>query len=104
RNSAGVCLSGGLMRGRDPSSIFLLPLALALAASAGCVANPNKAADTGEGGPIAAEGPTSLPPAALRLEDAGAVRRAPFSLTATDGVGLKLVSLTARGVVDEPLA
>ena len=33
--------------------------------------------------------------------DAG---RAPVSLTASDGTGLKLVSLRARAVVEEPLA
>ncbi len=31
-------------------------------------------------------------------------RKAPFSLTASDGAGLRLVALTARGVVEGPLA
>jgi TonB family protein len=44
-----------------------------------------------------------LPSRPLQLE-ARASKVAPMSLTASDGTGLKLVSLTARGVVEEPLA
>jgi len=48
------------------------------------------------------------PPSYLprRITDGGErdATRAPVSLTASDGTGLKLVSLTARGVVEEPLA
>src|SRR5690606_4223782 len=40
----------------------------------------------------------------MRLTDDGATRRAPVSLTASDGTGLRLVSFKARGVVEEPLA
>ena len=45
-----------------------------------------------------------LPAKGLRLTEDEGVRRAPLSLTASDGTGLKLVSLKARGVVEAPLA
>ncbi len=46
----------------------------------------------------------ALPSKGVKLTDDGATRRAPVSLTASDGTGLKLVSFKARGVVEEPLA
>lgn len=39
-----------------------------------------------------------------RVPEPAAPRESPLSLTASDGTGLKLVSLEARGVVEEPLA
>jgi hypothetical protein len=51
----------------------------------------------------AAPPPTFLPRRTLRPSQRDATR-APVSLTASDGTGLKLVSLTARAVVEEPLA
>jgi tetratricopeptide (TPR) repeat protein len=51
----------------------------------------------------AAPPPTFLPRRTLRPSQRDA-SRAPVSLTASDGTGLKLVSLTARAVVEEPLA
>ena len=50
-----------------------------------------------------APAPTFLPRQTLRPGDRDA-GRAPVSLTASDGTGLKLVSLRARAVVEEPLA
>ena len=47
--------------------------------------------------------PTFLPRQTLRPGERDA-SRAPVSLTASDGTGLKLVSFKARGVVEEPLA
>jgi len=82
-----------------PGTALLLPLTLAL----GCVGNPNKG-DKPAGVEHTFEPPTSLPPVALRLTDDEAIARAPVQLTASDGTGLRLVSLTARGVVDSPLA
>jgi len=51
----------------------------------------------------AAPPPTFLPRQILRPSERD-VSRAPVSLTASDGTGLKLVSLRARAVVEEPLA
>ena len=51
----------------------------------------------------AAPPPTFLPRRTLRPSQREATR-APVSLTASDGTGLTLVSLTARAVVEEPLA
>ena len=80
---------------------MLLPLALAL----GCIGNPNQGKPSGDSGtPIAATPPASLPPISLRLTDDEAIARAPVQLTASDGTGLRLVSMKARGVVDAPLA
>ena len=76
----------------------LVPLALAL----GCTANPGKADPAAQADAAAPSG--VLPTKGLRFEDDGGVRRAPVSLTASDGTGLTLMSLTARGVVEEPLA
>ncbi|MCB9705116.1 MAG: AgmX/PglI C-terminal domain-containing protein [Myxococcales bacterium] len=90
------------MRGRDSSPFFLLPLALAL--SAACTPNPKGSGEVGPAGAIPADASSSLPPLSQRFDDANVVRRAPFSLTASDGTGLKVVSMTARAVVDEPLA
>ena len=47
--------------------------------------------------------PSYLPRQTLRPGDRD-LGRAPVSLTASDGTGLRLVSLTARAVVQEPLA
>ena len=86
-----TCLEG------PAPAVRLVPLALAL--GLGCTPNPGKP------GPDAAPaGPIVLPTKGLKLSDDGAIRRAPVSLTASDGTGLKLVSLTARAVVEEPLA
>jgi tetratricopeptide (TPR) repeat protein len=87
----------------------LVPLALVLAAA--CTPNPkpdaldaptppvqNPAESYGEAPP-----PRIVPRHTLRPGDRDTTR-APVSLTASDGTGLKLVSLTARAVVEEPLA
>ena len=52
----------------------------------------------------AGTGTNSLPPRPLQYAQSRVSKVAPMSLTASDGTGLKLVSLTARGVVEEPLA
>ncbi|MCY1055926.1 AgmX/PglI C-terminal domain-containing protein [Nannocystis sp. SCPEA4] len=62
----------------------------------GCTANPGKVEATAT--------TMALPSKGVKLTDDGAMRRAPVSLTASDGTGLKLVSFKARGVVEEPLA
>jgi len=54
--------------------------------------------------PTGAGGPGGLPARPLRLEDQAPRNVAPMTLTASDGTGLRLVSLKARGVVEEPLA
>ncbi|MEZ4449097.1 MAG: AgmX/PglI C-terminal domain-containing protein [Nannocystaceae bacterium] len=70
---------------------------------AACVANPDKKPE--DDAAVASErGPTALPTRGYRLVDDDVDRRAPFSLTASDGTGLALKSMTARAVVDEPLA
>jgi len=80
--------------------LILLPLALAF----GCISNPTPdQSTTGADGTIASP-PPSLPPISLRLTDDEAIARAPVQLTASDGTGLRLVSMKARGVVDAPLA
>ena len=86
-------------RGQIGGGLVLLPLALAL----GCIGNPNQGTSGGDGTPIASA-PPSLPPISLRLTDDEAIARAPVQLTASDGTGLRLVSMKARGVVDAPLA
>jgi hypothetical protein len=54
--------------------------------------------------PTGERGPGGLPPRPLKAEGHRSGKTVPMSLTASDGTGLKLVSLTARGVVEEPLA
>jgi hypothetical protein len=77
------------------------PISLSLALLAGaCTANPQKAP---EDAPIVANQGSKLPPPPSGWEETS-TPRAPLSLTASDGTGLKLVSLTARGVVEGPLA
>jgi len=86
--------------GRAGGGLVLLPLALAF----GCIGNPNQGKTGANGTPIASAPPASLPPISLRLTDDEAIARAPVQLTASDGTGLRLVSMKARGVVDAPLA
>ncbi len=87
-------------QGKGFSLLPLLPIALAL----GCTANPNKDAGEPVEGAISSQRPASLPPQALRLTDDEAIARAPVQLTASDGTGLRLVSMKARAVIDAPLA
>ncbi len=87
-------------QGKGISLLPLLPIALAL----GCTANPNQGADKPVEGAITLKEPASLPPQALRLTDDEAIARAPVQLTASDGTGLRLVSMKARAVIDAPLA
>ena len=54
--------------------------------------------------PTGERGPGHLPPRPLKHDGTRSTKTAPMSLTASDGTGLKLVSLKARGVVEEPLA
>ena len=86
----------------------LAPLALALAT---CTPNPKPA---GEDAPDPtrknpaqtlgdAPAPRFVPRQTLRPSDRD-TSRAPVSLTASDGSGLRLTTLTARAVVEEPLA
>ncbi|HGG56879.1 MAG TPA: hypothetical protein ENK31_03680, partial [Nannocystis exedens] len=81
------------------SLLPLLPIVLSL----GCTANPNKNADK-PGAVVSYSRPASLPPQALRLTDDEAIARTPVQLTASDGTGLRLVSMKARAVIDAPLA
>ena len=84
-------------------------LAGSLLALAACTPNqgvtdeqpPAPAEPTIDYGP--APPPSYLPRQTLRPGDRD-LGRAPLSLTASDGTGLKLVSLKARAVVEEPLA
>jgi hypothetical protein len=72
---------------------WVVALGVLLAGSVAC----NKKRDT----PVQVEGP----PAELGFaQDRQQVERAPIELTGSDGTGLQLVSLTARAVVDDPLA
>ncbi|MEZ4385126.1 MAG: TonB family protein [Nannocystaceae bacterium] len=84
---------------RRVGGLLILPLSVAI----GCIANPNKGAGDGDGGIVEATDST-LPPIALRLSESETTPRAPVQLTASDGTGLRLISMTARGVVEEPLA
>ena len=98
---------------RSPALVHLaLPLALACAPSGGSptelppalpakpeLAQPPRPDPTPEVQVL----PGALWPEAAPPRDAGEPR-APLSLTASDGTGLQLVSLTARGVVEAPLA
>ncbi|MCA9688522.1 MAG: AgmX/PglI C-terminal domain-containing protein, partial [Myxococcales bacterium] len=57
-----------------------------------------------ERAPLPTTPSSSLPPETLQLDLSESEVVAPFSLTASDGTGLRVVALKARGVVDEPLA
>ncbi len=54
--------------------------------------------------PLPSTPSTTLPSQQLQVDVAEEAVVAPLSLTASDGVGLKLVSMKARAVVEEPLA
>jgi len=85
--------------------------AILLLAGLGCTPKPAKVGPEPEpepeqkrvtGVPLHRQ-PEQLPPRSLPTENA-AVTAVPLSLTASDGTGLKLVSLQARAVVQGPLA
>ncbi|MCY1066616.1 AgmX/PglI C-terminal domain-containing protein [Nannocystis sp. RBIL2] len=84
----GTCRNGLAVRCGAAAALASLTMA--------CTANPGKVEATAT--------TMALPSKGVKLTDDGATRRAPVSLTASDGTGLKLVSLKARGVVEEPLA
>jgi outer membrane biosynthesis protein TonB len=97
--------------GRQPrTSLSLLALAAALA----CTANPGEPASSGPADPKPQTPPdndTAPPARALPGEPwpessapSSDPQAPPLSLTASDGTGLRLVSLTSRGVIDAPLA
>ncbi|MFO0759132.1 MAG: VIT domain-containing protein [Byssovorax sp.] len=79
--------------GRAALAAFIL----ALCSTAGCHAGPITPSTAPEGEDDLA---FSDPPAIAGKSASGA----PLSLTATDGTGLRLVELSARGVIEEPLA
>ena len=87
-----------------------LSVAGSLLALSACTSNPVVVADDQPPAPLQpavdygpAPAPSYLPRQTLRPGDRD-LGRAPVSLTASDGTGLTLVSLTARAVVQEPLA
>jgi TonB family protein len=84
------CRDGRLGGRNGTAALFLVSLVLA------CTSKPSEVEPDAK--------PMTLPAEGMRLTDDGATRRAPVSLTASDGTGLKLVSLKARGTVEEPLA
>ncbi len=87
RSTRGSVVARPSHRSQTSRAVWLAPVVLCLAGSA-CTAR------TPEG---------SLPARPVRAGNFD-VMVPPLSLTASDGTGLKLVSLTARGVVQAPLA
>ena len=77
--------------------------ALALV-SVSCTAGPGAGPEAGDAAAARAPRPTILPTRSLAIEADRSDLAPPLSLTASDGTGLRLVSLHSRAVVQGPLA
>ncbi|MBX7080246.1 MAG: hypothetical protein K1X88_13710 [Nannocystaceae bacterium] len=90
-----------------PSSRWLHALPLVALACTPSPGQPQAAADAAKDQPVGAPATVEhsvLPPRSLAVEEDRADLAPPLSLTASDGTGLRLVSLRSRAVIEGPLA